>query len=144
MDTVFALALMAGSFLTIKVLWFPPSWLGRAADAVARRTSADDGERSGAPEDRPGQGEELGVDWELLRRTSIRRRLDALAEELERLDRDPDVFAKAFHTMVARSAHEALLSDASRLGDPLPRFTVRVLDLEVMGPSMRRGEELEL
>jgi hypothetical protein len=141
MDTVFALALVAGTALTITVLWFPPSWLDQVADAVGRGTSADDGERLG---DRLGQGAAPPVDWELLTRTSMLRRLDALAEELERLDRDPDVFAKAFHLMVLRSARDALLSDVARFADPAPRCASALLDVELAAPSTGKREVLEL
>jgi hypothetical protein len=86
----------------------------------------------------------MTVVWGLFTSPFIRRRLDVLAEELERLDRDPDIFAKAFHTMAARGAYEALLADASRLADQPGRYAGPTLDLELAGPSTGLYEELEL
>jgi hypothetical protein len=144
MELLFAVLAMAGLFLAINASWFPPSWLGWVADRVTGLKLADDGERPRGAEDGPGEADETTVEWGLLARPFIRRRLDALAEELERLDRDPDVFAKAFHTMVARSAHDALLADASRLAHQPPRYASQTFDVELMGPSTGFSEELEL
>src|SRR5947209_12578983 len=64
-------------------------------------------ERSGATE--------LTVEWGLFTEAFVQGRLAALARELERLDDDDThVFAKGFHTMVVRSAYEALLGDAAK------------------------------
>jgi hypothetical protein len=74
----------------------------------------------------------------------VRRRLAALAEELDRLDHDPDVFAKAFHAKAARAAYEALVADASRLTDrPRPQVGA-VLDDVVVGTAGGVREVLEL
>jgi hypothetical protein len=48
----------------------------------------------------------------------VRRRLVELATEMERLDTEPEVFARAFHLYAARSAYEALQADAAHL--PVP------------------------
>ncbi len=133
MDYVVAVALVAGPYLAFRLLWVAPSWLDAASEAAARRAAAD--ERPDDPVHAP---------WGLLSPPFVRRRLDALDEELERLDRDPDVFAKAFHLAVVRSAHAALLADASRLpAQPLLRAG-QVFDVDVLGPSTGRREELEL
>jgi hypothetical protein len=110
-------------------------------DAYALPPVQIDAERAG---DGPGEADETTVEWGLFSWQFIRRRLDALSEELERLDRDPDVFAKAFHTMVARSAYEALLADASRLADQPRRYAGQTLDVEFVGPSTGMREVLEL
>jgi hypothetical protein len=123
MEILLTLAVSAVLFLTIEVLWRSRSWSGRSA----------------AVEDDDTAGE-----WELFSLPFVRRRLAALAEELERLDRDPDVFAKAFHTMVARSAYEALSADASRLAEQARRHTGPTFDVERVGSSQELREVLEL
>jgi hypothetical protein len=127
MEILLTLAVAAVLFLTIEVLWRSRSWSGRSAGAAA-----------------PAEDDDAAVEWELFSLPFVRRRLAALAEELERLDRDPDVFAKAFHTMVARSAYEALSADASRLAEEARRRTGPTFDVERVGPSQRVGEVLEL
>jgi hypothetical protein len=75
----------------------------------------------------------------------IRRRLDALADELERLEHDPDVFARAFHTNVARSVYESLLVDAAELAEQTRRMVTGTIEFEVLETSGRGPcEELEL
>jgi len=130
MQSVVALALMAGVCLAIKVLWFPPPWLEWVPERITRSSFVD--------------GDETTVEWGLLAQPFIQRRLDALAQELDRLDREPDIFAKAFHTMVARSAHEALLADAFRAAGEPPRYAAQNFDLEILRASTGPREELEL
>jgi hypothetical protein len=91
-----------------------------------------------------GSGDSGGQEWAALTRPYIRGRLDALAAELERLDRDPDVFAKAFHTMAARSALESLLADLSRLADRPARPAGPRFEVEAAGTSTGSLEALEL
>src|SRR5215212_3222564 len=74
----------------------------------------------------------------------VRRRLDALADELERLERDPAVFARAFHTTVARTAYETLLVDAAQLTEQSRRVVAGTVEFELLGPSGAPCEELEL
>jgi hypothetical protein len=75
----------------------------------------------------------------------IRRRLDALADELERLERDPGVFARAFHTNVARTAYETLLVDAEQLTEQTRRVVAGTIEFEILEPSGRGPcEEIEL
>jgi hypothetical protein len=74
----------------------------------------------------------------------LRRRLAALTEELDRLDHDPDVFARAFHTKAARAAHDALMAEVSRLADvPRPRAGAVVEAEPAIGPRAAR-EVLDL
>jgi hypothetical protein len=68
----------------------------------------------------------------------IRRRLDVLASELVRLERDPTVFAKAFRTRAAQSAYDALLADATRLA------AVATIEVEIMTSRAGLREELEI
>ncbi len=125
MEILLTLAVSAVLFLTIEVLWRSRNRAGWRAGAAA-----------------PVEDDDTTVEWQLFSLPFVRRRLAALAEELERLDRDPDVFAKAFHTMVARSAYETLSADASRLAEQARRH--RTLDVELAGPSQGVGEVLEL
>jgi hypothetical protein len=143
MEVLFAVALMAGLLLPIELLRFTPSWVDRVADRVSELELVGDSELAAAT-DGSSQGVEMTVEWGLFTSSFIRRRLDALAEELDRLDRDPDIFAKAFHTTVARSAYEALRVDASKLSDQPWTFSAPTLEFELIGPSTGTREELEL
>jgi hypothetical protein len=110
-------------FLTLEIVWCRP---------------ARDVPRSGSVQDLP--------DPQAL--PFIRHRLDVLAAELERLDDDPDIFAKAFRTNAARSAYRALIEDATRLAEAsrfvgmpsLPDVTHVEVDRPQLGAPVR--EEL--
>jgi hypothetical protein len=142
MESLFAVALMAGFVVAIKVLRLPLSWPGRVPEGVARqRPHSGERAKPGGADEMPA--DEMTVEWGLLAEPFIRRRLDALVEELERLDRSTDTFAKAFHTTVARSAYEALLADASRLAGQ-PRHAGALCDFQLTEPSAGSREELEL
>ena len=144
MRNLSAVVLLAGLCVAMGLLWLPSSWLSWLADRVTRLMLADAGLRSEASGYGTGEAHPTAPEWDLLTRPYIRSRLDALAQELERLDRDPDVFAKAFHTMAARSAREALLADASRLVDRPAWYAVQRFEIEVAGTSSGPLEELEL
>ena len=144
MQLLLAMALMAGLLLPIESLPFSPLRSTRLADRVRRLELVGDREQRTTVEDRPDEAVEMTVEWGLFTRQFIQQRLEALAAELERLDDDPDVFAKAFHTNVARSAYQALLLEASTLSDrpcPPAGHTVHV---ELVGPSTGLTEVLEL
>jgi hypothetical protein len=122
--------------------------LYRAALRVADRLAAAEAGHAPAPRDE-GPVVDMSVQWSLFSRPFIAHRLAALDRELERLEHDPDVFAKAFHTIAARSAYEALAADARRLADtPDPSFADggrgRRLEFELLGPSAGRREELDV
>ena len=141
MDSLVVVAVTATLCLVIRLLACPPSWLGRVADRVTRPTADDDGEWPAAAADGPGLATS---EWELMTHPFIQHRLDALVAELERLDRDPDVFAKAFHTMAARSARDALLADAARLATQPSRCAGQTFAVELVGPWTGAREEIEL
>jgi hypothetical protein len=138
MRNLSAVVLLAGLCVAMGLLWFPSPWLRWLADRVTRLMLSDPGEQPGTA------GDGSTHEWESLTRPYIRGRIDALTQELERLDRDPDVFARAFHTMAARSAREALLADASRLIDRPAWCAVQRFEIEVAGTSTGPLEELEL
>jgi hypothetical protein len=88
------------------------------------------------------------VDCDILTLPFVLRRMEVVADELERLERDPAVFARAFRTVVARSAYEALIADASRLAAipslDLDRRLDFDLDLDLEGTPTQRREVLNL
>ena len=144
MEILFAIGLMAALLLPGELWGFAPSWLSWVPSRLRQLELHRDGEQHGAPDDELGEPLEMSMQPGLFEAQLIRDRLDALTEELERLDRDPDIFAKAFHTIVARSAYEALMADASKISSQ-PRLHVgETLDFELVGPSTGPCEELEL
>jgi hypothetical protein len=88
------------------------------------------------------------VDCDILTLPFVLRRMEVIADELERLERDPAVFARAFRTVVARSAYEALIADASRLAAipslDLDRRLDFDLNLDLEGTPTQRREVLNL
>jgi len=143
MEILLAVALMAALFVPIEQLWSSSASSVQVVDSVGRWDLVEV-EQFGGSEAGSGTSVEMTMEWGLFTRAFIGRRLAALAEELERLDRDPDVFAKAFHTLVARAAYEELLVEASRLADQPSRPLVRSLDFELLGPTTVLNEELEV
>jgi hypothetical protein len=145
MESLVALILLSGLLLAAVLRGFEPISLSWVAERVRGREPVDDGRQPWGADtagDSPGEAE-MTVEWGLFTREFIHARLDALVDELERLDDDPDIFAKAFHTMVARSAYEALLVDASR-ASPQPCLQAgQILEFDVVGPSSGALEELE-
>jgi uncharacterized small protein (DUF1192 family) len=95
----------------------------------------------------PAADGDAPLEWALFSHAYLRRRLAALAAELDRLDHDPDIFAKAHHFHAARSAYEALLADVSRLGvQPMGAAQVVGAVVSAEPAVVRRGvgEVLEL
>lgn len=92
MAVLLTIILSALLFLTLEIIWCIP---------------ARDPYRAAPVQDRPDP----------LALTFVRHRLDVLAAELERLDDDPEIFALAFRTNVARSAYRSLLDEAIHLAD---------------------------
>jgi len=73
----------------------------------------------------------------LLTLDEVRRRLAVLKAELTRLERDRDVFARAFHTQVAQIVYDALVEDEVRLcALPSLDLTLDVAPVEVGAPAM--------
>lgn len=142
-EILFAVGLLAALVLPSEVLSWP-SWLGLDADGGAQVEPARPD-----PWRRPGWNDadeplQMSLHGGLFTASFIRRRLDALMEELARLDRDPDVFAKWFHTSAARSAYEALLVEATKATEDSWGSVGEILDAELMGSSTGPCEELEL
>jgi hypothetical protein len=130
MAILVTLAVTAGLLVAFEAGWFPPPWL---------RSIAGRHEPPG-----PAEGGESAMELGLFTWPLVRRRLDALAAELARLDGDPDVFAKAFHTKAARAAYEALLAEAARMTAQPPRPTAGRVDVQLVRPTTGQREELEL
>ena len=116
--------------------------VGLVLRALGRVGIGTPAEAAGSP---PSSGSETLVEqWALFSEAFVRHRLRDLADELERLDRDPEVFARAFHTMAARAAYDALLAEASVLSSR-PRWHVgEVVDVDALGSSTGRPEVLEV
>jgi hypothetical protein len=88
----------------------------------------------------------------LLTLDEVRQRLVALRAELNRLERDQTVFARAFHSHVAQTVYAALIEDEARLSalptldltlDDSPETTLSstVFDVQpwsASGPARRR------
>jgi len=80
----------------------------------------------------------------------VRHRLDVLAEELERLEDDEEIFAKAFRTHAAKSAFQDLLVDAARLAENSrfagvsPLSDVTIVEVEMANSMSPFREELEV
>lgn len=109
MELLLPLALLVGCFVGLELLLVPPDRLRRAAPELGRPRPDADGS-------------------ELFSLAFVQRRIRSLADELDRLDRDRTIFARAFRTHVAQDAYRHLLDDASRLA------TARTLDLD--GPVL--------
>jgi hypothetical protein len=124
---ILSLVLAAAVLIALELLWLSPS--------TESLVATDLGE--------PDQGTELAGESDLVTVEFIQRRLHALRNELDRLDRDPEVFAKAFHTLVARSAYQALLADASRVTHRSPAVPGFTVDVDLACSSTTRQEVLE-
>jgi hypothetical protein len=104
MNILLPFILAAGLFAALELLWSRQAWPDPPAEV-----SADLGQQPGVPA--------MAPDWGLFGLPFVRLRLDALAAELERLEHDELIFAKAFRYRAAKSAYEALLDDASRIAE---------------------------
>jgi hypothetical protein len=105
MGMLLTFILPAGLFLVLELIWCRPSW--------SQPLSGAGRERGPFESDPPP----LNPDWDLFSLPFVRHRLDVLAAELEQLERDESIFARAFRYRVAQSAYAALLVDASRLAN---------------------------
>jgi hypothetical protein len=139
MAVLVTVVLAVGLFLLLELLWCRPSRFGPAPGAVVR-----DEPPAGAPQ------LAFDVESDPLALPFVRHRLDVLAAELEWLDHDDTVFARAFRYRAAQTAYDALLVEAIRLA-ALSRLTTAAraavdptIQLE-FGPSLAPlREELEL
>jgi hypothetical protein len=151
MELLVVLGLLVAVFVGLDVLWAPPPWLRRLSDVVADR---DPGPRvpdgvpldldvDGVPDVTPAADPDrtaAPLSWELFSPEFVHRRLLALSDELDRLDRDRSIFARGFHTLAARSAYDALRAEERRFVDDRPADLTLVLS----GGPVRHREELEL
>lgn len=135
MDFWLPLVLGAGVLAGLDLLWTRPLPPRSGVSAAALDVTTSGG-TAGA--DRPQ------VEFGLFSPAFVRQRLDALAAELDRLDRDPEVFARAFHVLAARAAYQALLADATRFVPEPHRSAGPVLELDVEGAVYGRREVLDL
>jgi len=132
MDRLLPYALSVGLFLVLEWLWCRPSWPHAPAEM------------------RGGRGATVAADRDPLALAFVQRRLDVLAAELDLLERDESIFARAFRYRAAQSAYEALLADASRLiasttlEGPGGTVNTTLMELEIQLPLAPSREELEV
>ncbi len=149
MEFVLTSILIAGVVTLVASLCVPTSRTRQLAVRLAERRSERNARRprtaqawtADAGQDRD---DDLVVESYLYSRPFLRRRMVALTEELDRLDRDPGVFALAFLTMAARCAYEALRADAERLGEEPRRQRGPALELGYVNASGGSREEIQL
>ena len=137
MDMLLTFILPAGLFLVLELIWCRPSW--------SRSPSGGGRERVPHQAD-PAPPE---PDWGLFSLSFVRQRLDVLAAELEQLERDESIFARAFRYRVAQSAYADLLVDASRLANASLlavglQLDVGSIEMEVWESRGVMQEELEV
>jgi len=131
MAILLAVTVLVGLLVPLEQLKLPPSWrVGQAGDELDQPR-------------RPDEPDGMQAQWGLFTAAFVRERLHALEEEMRRLDHDPDVFARAFHTIAARSAYEALLDEAKTVSEQ-PWWRVgEVVDADAMGSSGGLREVIE-
>jgi hypothetical protein len=134
MDLLLTLLLLVAIFVALRLIVSPPAWLRARAEAAAQRWRDE------------GTTPTEALQWEVLDLPLVRRRLYAVSVELDRLEHDPSVFARAFRTRAFQSAYRALLADEARLA-ALREATLQLegeLELELVGGPRRPGEVLDL
>jgi hypothetical protein len=72
--------------------------------------------------------------WDPTALPRVQRRLDVLAAELQQLDEDETIFARAFRIRAAKSAYQALLDDAARLTEQAQWIDVSQVTLDAPRP----------
>jgi len=110
-------------FLVLDALVFrkPPAWASAAADRARERLR------------RPPP-----VVFDPFTTLEVQHRLAALAAEIQGLEQDRRVFAKAHRIRVAQEAYDAVLGEACRLAG------IRDTEEEIRGPRERARGELDL
>ena len=137
MDLLLTFVLPMALFVVLEFLWCRPTWLRSPADV------RPEGERQPGVVPHQPDADPFALSF-------IRQRLDALADELDRLEDDESIFAKAFRTQVARSAYTALLADASRMAETSrfagisPLTDTTLIEVEMARSFGPLAEELEV
>jgi hypothetical protein len=132
MEILLAVAVLAGLLLPAGLLRAVPSSLGWTTDRTQWTEPVE------ALDDAPGVLDDGDVDDGLLTLPFVRRRLDALADEIAHLDDDDGVMARAFRKTVAQTAYEALLADEHRLAQAPSLHVDAALGFEVMDEECAR------
>jgi hypothetical protein len=131
-EILIAVAVLAGLLLPAGLLRAGASSLGWAADGSQWVEPVE------ALDDAPGAFDESGADEGLLTLPFVRRRLDALADEIAHLDDDPGILARAFRKTVALTAYESLLADETRLAQAPSVHVEAALGFEMMDEAPGR------
>jgi hypothetical protein len=142
MAFLLAVTVLVGLLLPLEQLKLPASWRSRLPVNDGAPWEVGDGDRPSSGRRQPA-GPDITEQWGLFTAAFVRERMHALEDELQRLDRDPDVFAKAFHTLVARSAYDALLSEATTVAEQPWWHVGEVVDAEALGSRGGLREVLE-
>jgi hypothetical protein len=137
-------ALLVGLLLPLQVLGLPPSWRARLRGTAGTPEPDADADLPVPVGDERDEPDGLNAQWGLFTEAFVRERLRALEDELARLDRDPDVFARAFHTIAARSAYDALLVEVTTIAEKPWWGVGQVVDAEVLTSSSGPREVLDL
>jgi|SRR5689334_5864465 len=138
--------LLVGLLVLLEVLVLPPEWRSRLLrTALTPEPDADaDPELPTPIGDDRAERDGLNAEWGLFTEAFVRERLRALEVELARLDRDPDVFARAFHTIAARAAYDALLVERTTIAEKPWWGVGQVVDSDVLTSSSGPREVLDL
>ena len=137
MDLLLTFILPAVLFLALEFFWCRASWVHPSFEAPR-----GGGQRPGPPQ--------LLPDGDPFAWSFVRDRMDVLAAELERLENDTSIFARAFRTHVAQAAYQALLADAARLANASrlaavsPSPDVTTVEMEMLNSLAPLQEELEV
>jgi hypothetical protein len=133
MIILLVVTVLVGLLMPLEQLKLPASWRSRLP--------AGDGTPSPAP--REPAAPDVTAQWGLFSAAFVRERLQALEEELHQLERNPEVFARAFHTLAARAAYDALQSEVRTVAEQ-PFWRVgEVVDAEALGARGGVREVLE-
>lgn len=144
MAILFAVTLLVGLLLPLEQFVLPSSLRSRVPQGQGTPQQVDDDDDRGRPSrHQPAGRDDMTAEWGLFTEEFVQDRLHALEAELARLDRDPDVFARAFHTLVTRAAYEALLAEARTLREKPWWHVGEVVDVEVIFSSTGPREVLE-
>lgn len=137
-------ALLVGLLVLLEVLVLPPERRSRLLRTARTPEPDADAELPTPIGDDRAEPDGLKAEWGLFTEAFVRERLRALEVELARLDRDPDVFARAFHTIAARSAYDALLVERTTIAEKPWWGVGQVVDAEVLTSSSGPREVLDL
>src|SRR4051794_38537648 len=135
MEILLAVVVLAVLLLPAGLLRAVPSSLGWAPDGTQWVEPVE------ALDDAPGVLDEWDVDSGLLTLAFVRRRLDALSQEIAPLDDAPGILARAFGRTGALTAYESLLADETRLAQQPTVHVGAALGFEMLDEPIGASQE---